>query len=182
MPARSRLSVTPSAASTLLNGILAVPLRSISLSLSLSTLPLTLVLFMVGLGECPVILDSALALFGLQRTGRAQDTLKATEAALRQQLRQASARAKVAQEATERADQARVIAERALQDALDRCGLLVAGVTTAGPSGQTHSRHALTPQYVKIQSSSRRGSFWSRCEPPWRALGQWKLWACRSQG
>ena len=121
MPARSR--VAPGATSTLLNGVLSFPLRSLSLSLSLSTLPLTLVLFLVGLGECPAIVDHGLGLFGLQRTGLAQDALKTSEAALRQQLRQANARLKVTQDAVERADQSRAIAERALNEALERCAV-----------------------------------------------------------
>ena len=117
-----RRSVAPptAAASTLLNGILAFPLRTASLSLSVSMLPLTVALYMVGVGECPVMLDSILAMFGLQRTGRAQDVLKAAEAGLRQQLRQAQARAKMATDAAERADHAKAIAERSLQDALER--------------------------------------------------------------
>jgi hypothetical protein len=119
MPARSR--VAPGATSTLLNGVLSFPLRSLSLSLSLSTLPLTLVLYLVGLGECPAIVDHGLGLFGLQRTGLAQDAMKTSEAALRQQLRQANARVKVTQDAVERADQSRAIAERALNEALERC-------------------------------------------------------------
>jgi hypothetical protein len=118
MPARSR--VAPGATSTLLNGVLSFPLRSLSLSLSLSTLPLTLVLYLVGLGECPAIVDHGLGLFGLQRTGLAQDAMKTSEAALRQQLRQANARVKVTQDAVERADQSRAIAERALDEALER--------------------------------------------------------------
>ncbi len=121
MAARSRLSgQSPEAASTLLGQLVALPLQTASLSLSLSTLPLTLALYMVGLGECPALVDRVLSWAGLQRTGRARDELQASEAAAQRQLRQATARLKVATEQLERSETARHIAERALQEALDR--------------------------------------------------------------
>ena len=139
MPARARVSVAPGGAtSTLLNGILAFPLRSLSLSLSLSTLPLTLVLFLVGLGECPAIVDHGLGLFGLQRTGLAQDALKTSEAALRQQLRQANARVKVTQDALERSETGRTMADRALQEALERWERVLRSPPLGGTSPCRH--------------------------------------------
>ena len=100
----------------LVSSALRLPGRTASLSLSLSTLPLALALFLVGLGDCPEVLDRALALCGLARTGRVS-----TEAlAAQRSLRHAAARNTLATEQLQRSEAARLIAERALREALER--------------------------------------------------------------